>query len=1293
MVNARKLFIKTKQSPIRECPNLDQLDDVSAENYHTMGKKLFLYVNTKFSPEQVGLIEQCLQNEIPIHIHGVHMDHLPYCLQQNNLTQIPFEDGSYTLGRRHKNSKKKSFNYKRPFFIKTISSSTREERVLLITFPSEEYLNQYSELLYAFIKLGLQQIITPIEQNVADVENKYNSKFDLTKAKAQERLKWFLNTKPLKQHFYPDFFNQITSWSGLDVLVDSNWIQKDDIVVIGYVEQLRDRLIKKYTFSDMKDKKDFTYFGIENMYGISVLLSPRNKRRVVLLGCKHSFWGKTAAKIVEPLLQSGAREIVYFAKAGTTTGLTFERPGTDANKHFINIIGGNYFIWEDIAGTENGETRQVLLDGMSLESSLASRFVDDERSYSHLSVPTVVGEDAKQHKSYKANPPASIDNEISYIAETIANFRRSNPNSNINFTCIHLMTDLVTSRISMQHSAESGLDEDELDQESKLEFFDRTAKKIRAHIGEKGGANDITVQTSALKLKSNRVGAMIQHNSNPSDSTILSDGFSPKTAREIINLFNLESDDGSYLSRLIDATANEPIVVSGESGVGKSVLAEASFVLLRHQYELNAIPKPPIYINLSSYEKQLIQGSITPKETFANIATKIHQSLVAQGPSTILFDGIDELSPFREEFITYLQKQLRNVDFKKCAIVFFCRRYRSKHTASDDNIMVMGLDITARHYFVIGHDGTKAFNTSDRQLKLSQILSLITPTPLETIQAAREQIKTQPEFSVNLRLLHLISKQFETEVERLSFVDFFFGFFREYISDNLGNADVDRLFEKASKFAFEFLIEGEESLSSSSEDILCKRIATQSVEMLCFLAASYLDKQIFDIKNYQTNRVFPHLINKYSKDLMQKRNANNVFETIKKALDTDETGLRYRGFLTYLLGRLNEPRLKNKCITLIKQQFTKLNDFSDEETLPVEEIDGIPLSLTFERSIDISLIYLGISSEAYIKKLVENPESDAVNRGFHLAYYGDYNYFKHPDMLKRDDCSVDFVNTKNNLIKNITDSSNPSNTNLAVYTLFSLGYSRHANINVNATDTTQELINLANDVVLKNNAIFDHVRLYVESCLKYFESPLPPDIYFVRNTLKLKQHKRAGWISKKLGRQVLNSESVQAHIGYAAYLASVYLPETNQRDILIELYNTEFANYDKYTILRMILIHDIGEYEEGDIVSPFKTVQQRKTERDAASMMRILPRSERKARVLNYSDDAFDLWEDFEKCQTINAKIARDIDRIECLVQLEFYLSKESTKIKDADGFWQDVYNSIQTDLGRQLVSLICEKI
>ncbi len=1256
-----------------------------------MGNKLFLYVNTKFSPEQIKLIGQCLQDETPIHIHGVHMDYLPYCLQQNNLTQIPFADGSYILGRRHKNSKKKSFNYKRPFFIKTISSSTQEERVLLITFPSEEYLNQYSELLYAFIKLGLQQIITPIEQNVADVENKYNSKFGLTKTKAQERLRWFLNAKPLKQYFYPDFFNQITSWSGLDALVDSNWVLKGDILVIGYVEQLRERLLSIYGFEDLENKTNFTYFGVENMYGISVLLSPRQKKRLVLLGCKHSFWGKTAAKIVEPLMRAGVKEIVYFAKAGTTTGLTFSKEGADPNKHFINIIGTNYYIWEDVAGTKHGETRQVDVDGKQLVSSLAEDFQEHE-SMSHLSVPSVVGEDAKQRESYSKVNPASIDNEISYIAETIADYKKMNPKTDIHFTCIHLMTDLVTSRISMSHSTDGGLDEDELNQKSKLDFFDKTAKNIRNHVGKNGVIHDDKTQPVPLQLKINHVGSIIQHNASSSVDTILSDGFSSKTAREIISLFNLESNDGSYLSRLVDAAANEPIVVSGESGVGKSVLAEASFVLLRHKYELNVIAKPPIYINLSSYEKKLIKGGISPEKIFANIVAKIHQSLIIQGPSTILFDGIDELSSFKNLFTRYLQEQLRNAEFKKCAIVFFCRRYRSKHTASDDNIKVMGLDINARHYFVIGHDGTKAFNTSERQLKLSQILSLITSTPLETIQAAREEIKTQPEFSVNLRLLHLISKQFETDVERLSFVDFFFGFFREYISDNLGNADVDRLFEKASKFAFEFLIEGEESLSSSSEDTLCKRIATQSVEMLCFLAASYLDKQIFDIENYQTNRVFPHLINKYSKDLMQKRNANSVFETIKKALDTDETGLRYRGFLTYLLGRLNEPRLKNKCITLIKQQFTKLNDSSDEETLPVEEIDGIPLSLTFERSIDISLIYLGISSEAYIKKLVENPEADAVNRGFHLAYYGDYNYFKHPDMLKRDDCSVDFVNTKNSLIKNITDSSNPSNTNLAVYTLFSLGYSRHANANVNATDTTQELVNLANDVILKNNAIFDHVQLYVESCLKYFESPFPPDIYFVRNTLKLKQHKRAGWTSKKLGRQVLNSESVQAHIGYAAYLASVYLPETNQRDILIELYNTEFANYDKYTILRMILIHDIGEYEKGDIASPMKTEPNRKAERDAASMMRILPRSERKIRVLNYADDAFDLWEDFEKGRTINAKIARDIDRIECLVQLEFYLSKESTKINDADSFWQDVYNSIQTDLGRQLVSLICEK-
>lgn len=1288
-MNVRELFSEVETADVRDCADLHDLSDTKSKNYHTMGKKLFPYVNTKFTDDQVKLIEKCLLENTVIEAHGAHPDHIPYLLQVNNLEQIPFENGMLKMERPHKNLGKKFFNYERPFFIRVRSKLSGTEKILLITFPSAEYLSQYTELLNAFIKLNLQQIERPLKGIPKKEKSKYIPRLSFSKEEASSQLQRFLERAKIQQFSYPLLLETIAEWTGLNQLMINGVISEGDIVVIGYVQQLRERLINEHSFCELPTNSDgFHNFGLGGMYGISVLGCVKSNNRVVLLGCTQSFWGQTSASICECLLHAGAKEIVYFAKAGTFNAKVFDDEEEDPNKGFLKVIGYDYLIWEGDAKNRKGIARTVAVDGKSLQSPLAHSFIDGDfaQSHKHISVPTVVGEDAEQSQSYNDLRPGSIDNEISYIAEVYGKFKKDFPKKDVKFTCLHLMTDFVTSRASFQMAANSGLDEDELNHESKINFFNEVTPKVRAHISRQGSPYNENLSLEHLEFITTVSGGVIQADNPHSENNILSDRFEPNKATNVIKLFDLQSGDQTYLELLSNPKQDASFLVTGEAGVGKSVLAESSYVYLKTQFLNNHSSLPPLLVNLSSYEKVATKSDKnSPEEILETVFAELAETLSLQGPSVILVDGVDENSIFNDALSSSLKKFLKSKMAKQSMLVFFCRRYRSKNFGAEAKIQIGGIDIRPERSFIIGHDGSATFNTAERRQKLSRILSLITGIERKTIAKIRDQMEALPEFSINLRLLHLMTVRAQDGVV-IKPEAFFEEFFAEYISRNRSRGQVDEMLVLAAEYSFNFLIEGIYNKISNKDDALIKRISTQSLEMTCYLAANYLDVRIFDKLDYNNDRVFPYLINKYAKALMHKRDQAAALETLAVSLEKASMGsLRFRGFLTYLIGRIDDSTLNDRCAIILNNELTKLNDIEI-----ADKTNELPLKLAHERSVEISLIYTGQSSKDYLNKIITDPLADSVNRGFHLSYYGDYNYFAKESMVIEDDCKTDFSNTFKSILKNIRDSTNPFQWNLSVYTIFSLVFARIGKPETRRLLPTEDLVDLAEKHILNNSLIFEEVGDYVDVCLNYLRSSLMPDVLMIRNALSLKEHIRRGWQLNP--RNVKNPETVFAHIGSVAFIASFYLPENSKINELNSRFESGYDKYDKDKIIRMLLLHDVGEFVEGDIPSPIKTDKNRAIERGAMTMFRVLPRKQTRHDLIAFDYTAFELWDEFTKGNTVNAKVAKDLDTLECMIQLEAYHSEEPGAVPDFKEFWNSLYDNLRTGLSRGLVDLICER-
>ncbi len=138
---------------------------------------------------------------------------------------------------------------------------------------------------------------------------------------------------------------------------------------------------------------------------------------------------------------------------------------------------------------------------------------------------------------------------------------------------------------------------------------------------------------------------------------------------------------------------------------------------------------------------------------------------------------------------------------------------------------------------------------------------------------------------------------------------------------------------------------------------------------------------------------------------------------------------------------------------------------------------------------------------------------------------------------------------------------------------------------------------------------------------------------FHRTINKLKILPRSGWLLKGIARG--DCESVADHSFSTAMTAWVIAREY-------------FPQLDEMKVLRMALIHELGEIEAGDI-TPYDDVPAgEKHSRERESVENVLG-------LLNRKDDLFDLWMEFEEGLSEEAILVRRIDKLEMGLQALIY--------------------------------------
>ena len=172
----------------------------------------------------------------------------------------------------------------------------------------------------------------------------------------------------------------------------------------------------------------------------------------------------------------------------------------------------------------------------------------------------------------------------------------------------------------------------------------------------------------------------------------------------------------------------------------------------------------------------------------------------------------------------------------------------------------------------------------------------------------------------------------------------------------------------------------------------------------------------------------------------------------------------------------------------------------------------------------------------------------------------------------------------------------------------------------------------------------------------------------------LKDELRAGWVDRKL--PLKRIESVADHTMGALILGLTYLPEDNPKN---------WQGYDKNQVLRYIMIHDLAESIAGDAaVRDAAALQAAKIrEREAFRYLMMVRTYDGIANLKTY----YKLWENFESNADENARIARDLDKLDDLVQL--YLYQREVSIPDNIEWKEQLLSDVTTEAGKEIMKIL----
>lgn len=759
-----------------------------------------------------------------------------------------------------------------------------------------------------------------------------------------------------------------------------------------------------------------------------------------------------------------------------------------------------------------------------------------------------------------------------------------------------------------------------------------------------------------------------------------------KKGNDLLNNYDSTNLIINIIEFIEKSQSQNPLLINGYPGCGKSTFLSILYLCQYYRFKLGYSNKIPILINLHHYNKFVYPDKTTSyndqakKKLINDLSSLFSLSKKDNNEEIILIiDGADESDNPKVNLDDFLQSEISKLSPKSKIIGL--RKHKDEPTNTYSKTKSFPLIEDPEVELEIGKVKVESDNFINYIQAISELEAQVLEKDTDIIKHFLIEKITQFKINeVDIFLTQFLLKSLKyghrySKAKSLSL------FCKISIMEDF-RLEID----KCAELAFKFFNKSNE-ISDKDKNRKEWWIIQKHETLKDFLVAYNIIKKLIELHpkiEDVFDFVYPSNLNNFCKEIINEdvTTQKKAFESIKKLMN--KSSITAQTHFCYLLGRFDDKHIKDNSklfLLNIKAEaeiiIKKKIPFDSTKILSQED----KKQLLYLRTIYISLTYLGdaSSSNEYINQLIQNKYFDNLNRGFHLEYYGDIPFSSKSDSLKHEDSLKSFSKTYNKLYNKLKTSLDNrvyySLFQIELYTLCSLAQHRQAigNLESNHRLDISDLISRAIFII---HDLDPKLSIYLKFMKDRFEKDGKFKIgSFTKELFSLKNIQRQGWVK----RNIINPESVAAHMYGAFMLGYLHLPT--------QLYGQ--PSYDKSEILKMILIHDLGEAYVGDLTPDEKTNETNLLEEKQFKFLSLIGTYDGLASMTGIHD----LFHKFtHNKDDINCIIAREIDKLDNLLQLYIY---HNDIIKGpVEGFLEfktDLIGVIASDVGRKIMKQIEE--
>ncbi len=734
------------------------------------------------------------------------------------------------------------------------------------------------------------------------------------------------------------------------------------------------------------------------------------------------------------------------------------------------------------------------------------------------------------------------------------------------------------------------------------------------------------------------------------------------------------------------------IQVKGLPGCAKNMLLQLAYYQMLNNFKDGKSDYLPIYLSSSYYEKLSYTQGNEREDMMNKIKEECHDFFifVKQNPQVkpvLMVEAVREhvVAPFAPEDVIF---DLFKTYSKACKAF-----HKFNRIIALDVGLIKNRKRLKRAIPLLGDVSGYVFQYSslpitDKTACLQVIEAILTmyKDAHDGVNAADiyKTLKRLRFVTLDIFTVRLIATELSQglPVDDISLVDMY-----ERLAMSELNGDEDKMFTIA-KELYEYIFNDQHNVKKRPYNAVLWSLPHKHSAYLEFMIAFYAAFSVQNSDCPDRLRFLKHSMTSMENRFMVSHLSDNFVlqeALLNLVLDNyEQFDVHQKSNAAYWLGKLSYSELTAPAQELLEKEYHRL--------LPLVTADHSQTLTNRQNQYLFRSVCHGLISynrtnilDSYLCLAITNDITNAIDRGTVVRYMGDsYQLSAHNDFYLDDN-----PNTGEQAIRILASSVEASLSakhsgyvETDLLSLLSLVQARmHTipeNLSYNLTPYCEKCLELIKEYHKRPRSIISDKLLFyfksVEEDLEAYveDSRFDAGIYLYNNLSKIKDTKRKNW--EKYCEN--NPESIADHTLNSWIMGMLYLPD-----------ETTEQSYCKQTVLDMILLHDMAEGVLGDhcgtLSEPTKELKRQNEFLRKVFLKGTYPEI---ANMTKY----YNAWDEYYHGQTINARVARDINLLQTLNTFFTYFSQNPDNYSlETAKQWLKEGEKLSTNIGYDLFERI----